>query len=201
MKLRIYKFLPKTNVEGPGERACIWVQGCSIRCPGCAQPDTWPFEGGQDIKVEDLARLILDGPMIEGVTFVGGEPFDQAEALALLGRILKKHGLSVVTFTGYQYEVIKKSDQPWWHELLSVTDLLIDGPYILELSDLSRPWVGSSNQRYHFLTPRYENLKQSIDQIPNRIEVRIGSDGKIYINGMAGLESIKKLFSFGRPMV
>ncbi|MFX4263391.1 4Fe-4S single cluster domain-containing protein [Pelotomaculum propionicicum] len=195
MKIRIYKFLTRTRVEGPGERACIWVQGCPIRCPGCALPDTWPFEGGHDVDVEELAGAVLNESHIEGVTFVGGEPFEQAEALAQLGSVMQKHGLSVVTFTGYLFEMINKYDRPGWRELLSVTDLLIDGQYIKELSDLSRPWVGSLNQRYHFLTPRYKALQQDLSKILNRIEVRIGSNGEIYVNGMADIKNINQLFT------
>ncbi|MER3447925.1 MAG: ribonucleoside-triphosphate reductase activating protein [Candidatus Dadabacteria bacterium] len=190
MRLRIHRFLPYTRVEGPGERACIWVQGCPIRCSGCAVPWTWPEHGGQEIDVAELAHKILTGPPIEGVTFVGGEPFAQAEALAELGRTVKAAGLSVVTFTGYVLEKILRSPRPGWHDLLAVTDLLIDGPFKRDLLDTSRPWVGSSNQRYHFLTERYRHLKDHLEQIPNRIEVRIGPDGSVLINGLAPSDDI-----------
>lgn len=195
MLLRINKFLPFTKVEGPGERACIWVQGCPIHCPGCAVPWTWSDKGGEEIETKDLAKCILNGPQVEGVTFVGGEPFAQAEALADLGRILQEVGLSVVTFTGYVLEGISNSSHQGWHDLLSVTDLLIDGPYRQNLADMSRPWLGSSNQRYHFLTPRYRYLESSLLNMPNRIEVRLHPDGTIFINGMATTEDLKDLFA------
>ena len=193
MYLKIHKFLPFTRVEGPGKRACIWVQGCSIRCSGCAVPQTWSPEEGKKVNVEKLAEKILDNPEIEGVTFMGGEPFDQARSLAYLSKILKKSGLSILTFTGRLIEDIQNSKNSDWLDLLSVTDLLIDGPYIKEKSDLSRPWVGSSNQRYHFLTSRYEDIKPKLLDIPNCVEIRIQEDGIITINGMltsANLEEI-----------
>jgi anaerobic ribonucleoside-triphosphate reductase activating protein len=85
MKLRLFHYLPRTMVEGPGVRAVVQVQGCPIRCPGCALPQTWPEEGGESIDSAELAKRILATPDLEGVTFLGGEPFAQAGALADLG--------------------------------------------------------------------------------------------------------------------
>ena len=195
MLLRINKFLPFTKVEGPGERACIWVQGCPIHCPGCAVPWTWSDKGGEEIDTEDLAKCIINGPQVEGVTFVGGEPFAQAEALSHLGHILQESGLSIMTFTGYVLEDIVNSSRQDWHNLLAVTDILIDGPYRKDLADVSRPWVGSSNQRYHFLTTRYRHLESYYLNIQNRLEIRIHPDGRIFINGMATTEDLKDLFA------
>ncbi|MEN6292687.1 MAG: 4Fe-4S single cluster domain-containing protein [Methanobacterium sp.] len=194
MFIRIRRFLPETKVEGPGNRACIWVQGCSIQCPDCAVPESWSTSGGEKVKVGELAQKILNMPNIEGITFSGGEPFDQAESLASLGRIVQKEGLSVVTFTGYTLENIQNSVDSRWYDLLSVTDLLIDGPYISEESDPNALWVGSSNQRYHFLTPRYRHLKYEISDISNRIEVRIQEDGSILVNGMANFSKLEDIF-------
>lgn len=185
MLLRIHRFLPSTRAEGPGSRACLWVQGCPIRCPGCFNPGTWSENGGEEVTVEDIAARILSVPDIEGVTFLGGEPFEQAEALADLGRSIQRAGLSVMTFTGYVLEDIVKCSRKGWHDLLGVTDLLLDGPYIRNLTDISRPWVGSSNQRYHFLTPRYSHLETNLMDIPNRVEIRLQPDGRIFINGLA----------------
>ena len=193
MYLQIHKFLPFTRVEGPGKRACIWVQGCSLRCSGCAVPQTWSPDEGKRVNVEELAKEILDNPEIEGVTFMGGEPFDQAKPLVHLGKILKKSGLSILTFTGRLIEDIQNSKNSDWLGLLSVTDLLIDGPYIKEKSDLSRPWVGSSNQRYHFLTSRYEGIKPKLLDIPNCVEIRIQEDGIITINGMLTSANLEEL--------
>ncbi len=195
MELRINKFLPHTRAEGPGERACIWVQGCPIRCPGCAVPWTWEDNGGKIVETERLFERILSGPTIEGVTFVGGEPFAQAAALAHLGQLLQKVGLSVVTFTGYLYENLSTSSRQDWHNLLAVTDLLIDGPYRQDLNDINRPWVGSSNQQYHFLSPRYLHMKNTLTNIANRLEIRIYQDGQIFLNGMANSEQIESLIN------
>jgi len=191
MYLNANKFISQTEVEGPGKRACIYLQGCSIRCKGCIYPQSWPKGNNLIFYIDDIADRILNGPEIEGVTFSGGEPFDQAEPLAVLGSILKEEDLSVVTFTGNIYEDIILSQNINWYILLSITDILIDGPYLKEKADISRLWVGSSNQRYHFLTDRYKNFNF---KMPNKIEIRIQDDGEVIVNGIISANELKKLF-------
>lgn len=195
MALRIHRFLASTRVEGPGTRACLQVQGCPIRCTGCAVPFTWAEDGGITVEVEELAERILQGPEVEGITFLGGEPFAQARELARLGRMLKREGLSVMTFTGYWLEDLQQGGNPDCRDLLEVTDLLVDGPFQKESLDTSRPWVGSSNQRYHFLTDRYLHLKEQLMQIPNRLEVRLAPDGRVLVNGLAEVRDLEALFA------
>jgi hypothetical protein len=78
---------------------------------------------------------------------------------------------------------------------IGVTDLLLDGPYVRDLTDTSRPWLGSSNQRYHFLTPRYRHLEVELGDIPNRLEIRLQPDGKVFINGMAYSQMLEYMVS------
>lgn len=166
-------------------RACIQVQGCSIRCAGCGVPQTWPADGGWLVDADWLVGKIISGDLVEGVTFLGGEPFEQADALAHIGRRVRAHGLSVLTFSGHCLEEIKAAGRQDYEDLLAVTDLLIDGPFQKYKRDFSRPWVGSSNQRYHFLTQRYAHLADKLRAIPNRIEVHLKPDGSILLNGLA----------------
>ena len=193
MELRLHRFIATTKAEGPGVRACLWVQGCPIRCRGCMQPQTWPDTGGEVVEVSSMADRIINGPAVEGVTFLGGEPFAQAAALAELGSILHDHKLSVITFTGYTLEALQSGSREDWDRLISVTDLLIDGPYCEDLQDFSRPWTGSSNQRYHFRTDRYRDLQDKLHTIQNRLEVTISPDGMIRINGMASTDRLNAL--------
>ncbi len=193
--LRLHRFLPFTRAEGPGNRSCLWVQGCPIRCPGCFNPGTWAKDGGHEVSVDEIEARILAAPGIEGVTFLGGEPFEQAEDLADLGRRVRRVGLSVMTFTGHVLEDILASSRPGWSELLNVTDLLLDGPYVRDLTDTTHPWVGSSNQRYHFLTPRYRHLEADLASIPNRLEVRLRPDGQILVNGLASSKTLAEIFA------
>lgn len=193
MIIRMHRFLEFTRAEGPGNRACLWVQGCPIHCEGCIVPFTWAENDGELVTVEEIKLKILNGPRVQGITFVGGEPFSQAQALAKLGSELKELGLSVVTFTGYTIEELRASNRKDWHDLLKVTDLLLDGPFKNELADTSRPWVGSKNQRFHFLTDHYKHIENEINNISNRLEIRIKENGEILLNGMASDKDIRKL--------
>ena len=190
MKIRIFKILKNTKVEGPNTRYCIWVQGCSKHCDGCYAKSTWNKKGGAIYNTEDLINDILTQKEIEGVTFLGGEPFEQARALAIIAREVKKKGLSVLTFTGNIYEDLKASKDKNIQRLLKYTDLLIDGGFEKENFDLSRPWVGSKNQRYIFLTDFYR--KNDIKKYKNKIEIRIDKLGAIALNGMGDFEEIEK---------
>ena len=193
MYLNIYKFLPITEVEGPGKRACIWVQGCSIRCEKCALPQTWSKAEGQRVSVDELADKIVGIEGIEGVTFTGGEPFDQPKAVFELALKLKEAGLSIIIFTGYELEYILDSKDKLWQDLVSLVDILIDSPYVYEKSDFSRPLVGSSNQRYHFLTNRYSEMDLSSNS--QRIEIRIQKNGTISVNGQLNPVYLEKIFN------
>lgn len=193
--VRINRYLPRTRVEGPGERAAVWVQGCPIHCEGCATPELWDPAGGEEVEVGDLAERVLATGGLEGITLTGGEPFEQASSLAALLRLIRPAGLSVVTFSGYTFERLRAGEDPAWADLLSLTDLLLDGPFQQENFDLSRPWVGSSNQGFRFLTPRYASLEGHLQEIPNKVEVRLTPEGLIRVNGMADFKKLKKLLA------
>jgi len=189
--LRVYRILQRTAMAGPGMRYCLWVQGCSRHCEGCMAAETWPHDGGRQMEADELTADILATKDIEGVTFLGGEPFEQAPALARLAGRVRKRGLSVVTFTGFTLGELRASREAGVSDLLAATDLLIDGPFVKELFALSRPWVGSANQGYHFLTGRYE--PGDIQDVSNQLEVRIAPNGKVLVNGMGDFWRIKKL--------
>lgn len=188
----VFKILNHTQVEGPANRFCIWVQGCKKHCYGCWAKDTWAFDVGTKYTVDELFNLIKATPNIEGVTFLGGEPFEQAQDLAKLSSKIKSIGLSIVCFTGYTIEELNLKNNNEINEFLSEIDLLIDGGFEKEKFDLSRPWVGSSNQRYLFLTDFYS--PEILSQYKNKIEARIGIDGRLELNGMGDFEHFKQNF-------
>lgn len=158
-------------------------------------PQTWSDRGGASIEADALIDAILLGPPVEGVTFLGGEPFAQAEAVSQIAEAVRRDGLSVITFTGYVYEDLVDARRTEFDRLLSATDLLIDGPFDKNQLDFSRAWVGSRNQRYHFLTERYAHLATHVSEIPNHLEIRIGLNGNIIAGGLAPPKLSKQILA------
>ena len=103
-ELRIAGLVNDSIVDGPGIRYTIFVQGCPHHCPGCHNPDTHSFSGGSITDTGELLEKIKQNPLLDGVTFSGGEPFCQAAVLAELGKQIKQLGLNIVTYTGYTFE-------------------------------------------------------------------------------------------------
>ncbi|MGW5720710.1 4Fe-4S single cluster domain-containing protein [Amycolatopsis sp. NPDC003865] len=182
--LNLHRIVDVTAAEGPGVRCAVWTQGCSVRCPGCFNPQTWTTRGGFRLAWQDLVSRVLAIDGIEGVTLLGGEPFDQPAPLGEFAAAVRSAGLSVMTFTGHVLEDLPPS------KLLESTDLLVDGPFLADRPEPSRPWAGSANQRFHFLTGRYD---ESIFTTPNRLELTISPEGAIELNGFATTEVLEAL--------
>ncbi len=155
--LRIAALVPVIEAEGPGARLALWVQGCSLRCLGCCNPQMFDPRRGREVTgLEVLALVDQQRQRIEGVTFVGGEPFEQAEALAEVARGARERGLGVVVFSGYTLSELRAGRIPGAAALLAATDLLVDGRHERGRPERLRRWAGSENQRFHFLTGRYQ---------------------------------------------
>jgi len=183
--LNIMGYVDESEVNGPGCRAVIWVQGCLRECPGCFNTESWSFEINQLVSVDSLAEKILSNPRNQGVTFSGGEPFWQAAALASLARKVKVAGLNVMSFSGFTLEQLQSDYAPAGsQELLDQLDILIDGPYIqsLALNSPDSP-VSSSNQRVHVFNPA---LKDNISWASDQIEIHIFKDGSRLVTGYRG---------------
>lgn len=185
--IRINSYIPLTNVEGVGTRFAIWVQGCSIHCEGCANSSMWDFDGGTKYNIEDFINIIKSySDKIEGITWLGGEPVEQIEAVTEISQAVKELGLSVILFTGYNYSELK--DKKDFQELIKYVDILIDGRFEYEKTDYSRAWVGSSNQNYYFFTDRYD--ESVITECKNKIEVRISPDNRVIMTGMGNFSEL-----------
>lgn len=185
--IRINSYIPMTNVEGPNTRFCIWVQGCSIHCKGCANSTMWDMTGGTVYDTLELINLIKAyKDKIDGITWLGGEPTEQIKAITEVSKAVQKMGLSVLVFTGYEYSQLK--DNLDFQELIKYVDILIDGKYEQDKTDYSRAWVGSSNQKYYFLSDRYN--ESDITACKNKFEVRITPDNKIIITGMGNYKKL-----------
>lgn len=145
--IRVAGIANDSIVDGPGIRVTIFGQGCPHHCPGCQNPETWPFEGGIEMDEEALAAQVRRNPLAKGVTFSGGEPFTQAAGFAKLARLLRADGYELAAYTGYTFEQLFGMQDPAVRELLSLLDTLVDGPFVEAERSLSLRFRGSRNQR------------------------------------------------------
>lgn len=148
-KLRISGIIEESIVDGPGIRFTVFTQGCPHACKGCHNPGTHDFEGGTEISMEEIISRFKENPLLAGITFSGGEPFCQPESLYELGIKIKALNKNILIYTGYTMEELEEmgKENPAISSLLSITDILIDGPFVEELKDLELQYKGSSNQR------------------------------------------------------
>lgn len=190
--LNIMGYVDESEVNGPGCRAVVWVQGCARECGGCFNTASWAFEINQLVPVEQLAEQILSNPRNEGVTFSGGEPFWQAPALAQLARILKAAGFSVMSFSGFTLKELQgEGAPPGAQELLAELDILIDGPYVesLAINSPDSP-VSSRNQRVHVFNPAFND---KITWASDQMEIHILKDGSRIVTGYRGQMNLAEM--------
>ncbi len=149
MPIRLAGIVRESIVDGPGLRFVVFVQGCPHKCEGCHNPETHDFLGGSMTTTAKIWAEIEKNPMIKGVTFSGGEPFCQPRELAEIGKAAREKGLHVMTYSGFTYDVLLKKAETdeGVRELLSVTNYLVDGPFVASQRDLSLLYRGSKNQR------------------------------------------------------
>jgi anaerobic ribonucleoside-triphosphate reductase activating protein len=152
--------LKNSNANGPGLRYVIFTQGCShpVKCEGCHNSHTWEKRDNMLITVDEMALdIVSEMPLINGVTFSGGEPFDQAAALTELAIKLKSAGLSVMCYTGYTYEqirsyaVMRSMEFTQMNRLLDNIDILVDGKFDINQIKCAGLYRGSANQRMLYL--------------------------------------------------
>lgn len=147
MTLRILDIIEETTVDGPGFRNSVYCAGCHHHCPGCHNPDSWPMTAGREVEVCELARMLLSDPYSD-VTFSGGDPFFQAEAFAELASLIKQQSHKTIwAYTGFTYEALIREANPARLRLLSLIDVLVDGPFIMAQRNEDLLFRGSSNQR------------------------------------------------------
>ena len=148
-KIRIADIVPESVVDGKGIRMTVFSQGCRHHCPGCHNPDTWSEEGGKDYPLSFITGMAERNPLLDGLTFSGGEPFLQADAFATLGEWCHGKKLNVWCYTGYTYEQLLKEAESSeaTARLLGQIDVLVDGPFIEAQKDLTLWFRGSANQR------------------------------------------------------
>lgn len=184
--INLAAWLPCTQVEGPGRRAALWLQGCEKRCRGCCNPDFLSLVERELVPVDSVFRRIEQAAHdhgLEGITLLGGEPFLQARGLAALAARVQRIGLSVMIFTGYTLAELGNRAFPGADELLRFSDVVVDGPFEANLPDNHRNWVGSKNQQFHYLSDRYDVRIETSDDVQRGVEVHIGLNNRMVVNG------------------
>ncbi|MBQ4204546.1 MAG: anaerobic ribonucleoside-triphosphate reductase activating protein, partial [Thermoguttaceae bacterium] len=144
MKIRIAGRVVDSIVDGPGMRYALFTQGCPRACPGCHNPQTHDPKGGFETTTEEILKEIDSNPLLDGVTFSGGDPFMQPKPLVELAKELKKRNLNVITYTGYRWEELVDANDPDWNALIQASDVIVDGPFVQSLHDWKLKYTGSS---------------------------------------------------------
>jgi len=147
--MKIAGIIHDSIVDGPGLRFVVFTQGCSMRCEGCHNPETWDHNGGMEVTVDEIAGDMLSNPLTDGLTISGGEPFEQAADCAGLAAVALESGLDVWVFTGRTFEELSSDavSNPDIGKLMSLTNVLVDGKFIAGERTLMQKWCGSKNQR------------------------------------------------------
>lgn len=149
--LQIVRIVEGTSVDGPGLRTSIYFAGCLHHCPGCHNTGTWDFASGTPMTIEEVMKTVVYNDF--DVTFSGGDPMYSAESIIPLARRIKEAGYSIWCYTGFTLEEILENGTPAQHELLTLVDVLVDGPFIESRRDISLRFRGSDNQRLINLAP------------------------------------------------
>lgn len=146
--LRVVNIIEGTSVDGPGLRTSIYLAGCRHHCPGCHNPQTWDFDAGRDMTVDEIMEVVREADF--DVTFSGGDPIEQAEALLPLAKAINESGHSIWLYTGYTFDQLKAMPQAV--ALFPYIEAIVDGPFIEVLKDIDLIFKGSSNQKIIYLT-------------------------------------------------
>ena len=174
-----------TDAEGPHRRLALWVQGCTLRCPGCCNPELFASRGGRLLDTAGAARLLESArdQHLEGITLLGGEPLDQPTAIGDLASRAQAYGLGVILFSGYRLAEIRR--EPTQYGVLRHVDTLVDGRFETGQPEPAsgRRIVGSRNQTLHHFTPRYADPALWTGGVV--AEIRVDATGRVEVHGDA----------------
>ena len=156
--MKINSILPSSVIDGPNFRTVIFVQGCGHNCEGCHNPQTHDRDAGYCIKPHDLAGIILghlqDNPLLSGITWSGGEPFDQIDDVNLVNELIVKErsDVNIMLYTGYAMT-------PARLRMLRHVEYVVDGPFVLTQRDIGLKFRGSRNQQvWRMVNGAFKNI-------------------------------------------
>ena len=184
--LRLGHRLDRSEIYGPGIRSVLWLQGCTLACKGCWNTQYWSAKGGDEISVSQILKELdaLEG--IEGITLLGGEPLQQAEAALALIDGCKERGLSIFLYTGYDPSEFDATMQ----SCFDASDIAVTGRFVQEQRDTTLRWRGSRNQQVHFISNLYD---ASLLEERTEVECHILPNGELTIVGYAEPELVQIL--------
>ena len=147
--MRVAGLIQDSIVDGPGFRFVVFTQGCHRQCEGCHNPESWAADSGTERTTDEIIAEMLRNPLTDGLTLSGGEPFLQVSECLKLANAARENNLNVWVYTGHTFEELLQNaaTEPDILKLLELTDVLIDGPFLLAQRTLSLRWRGSKNQR------------------------------------------------------
>lgn len=150
--MNIAKINPCDIANGPGVRVSVFVSGCRRHCPGCHNAEAWDFGYGEPYteKTRDYILKLLEPGYIDGITILGGEPFEEenaAELLELVWQVYEKTRKSVWIYTGYMVDDLIEHENETVRKLLMSAEILVDGEYREDERDITLRFRGSRNQR------------------------------------------------------
>ncbi len=144
----LYRLYHNSVVDGPGRRSVIQTAGCSIHCAGCFVPQTHERENGTLVSITSIVDEVLSKRIDhDGVTILGGEPFDQPGPIAELVSRLKRHQMHITVYSGFTIEQLIQRKVPSVDYILVNIDLLIEGPFINNMREGAGEYRGSRNQQ------------------------------------------------------
>jgi len=184
--LRLGHRLDRSEIYGPGIRSVLWFQGCTLACKGCWNTQYWSANGGEETSVSQILKELdaLEG--IEGITLLGGEPLQQAEATLALIDGCKERGLSIFLYTGYDPSEFDETMQ----SCFDASDIAVTGRFVQEQRDTTLRWRGSRNQQVHFISEFYD---ASLLEERTEVECHILPTGELTIVGYAEPELVEIL--------
>ena len=159
-KLRVLKIIPGTIVDGPGIRTSIYFAGCKHFCQGCHNPESWNMNGGIEMAVQEILKVICENNF--NITLTGGDPlFQNFFSLIDLLKNIKQYNYNVWLYTGFTFQQIMNNDN--FKNIIYYIDAIVDGKFDITKKDDSLKFKGSSNQNIYVKTNNIWHICEDYD--------------------------------------
>lgn len=151
MKFKMSGLVEESIVDGPGLRMTVFTQGCPHHCPGCHNPQTHDPDGGYWEDTQTIIDKFKENPLLKGITLSGGDPMIQPKPMLAIAKAVHALNKDVMVYTGFYLSELYELHDPDVDALLQETDIIVDGPFVLDMKSLELKFRGSSNQTMLYL--------------------------------------------------